>query len=174
MPSGSCVCTNCPHGAPDEFQVSISGFTNASCPTCTQLNNNTYTLAFNSESAGTCTWKYTFPGIGPCSAVAIQLQITGSTMRVSFTGLTLATWEKSDLPECLRNPGEKLEWTLSLTSSGPYCNAPSSVTAKAVYFNKTDFPSKTACLSNMANGCSPTGTPKSVPAPHFGVCTDNP
>src|SRR5262245_48275102 len=26
----------------------------------------------------------------------------------------------------------------------------------------------------MANGCSPTGTPKSVPAPHFGACTDNP
>src|SRR5262245_38363192 len=116
MPFGSCDCTNCPDGAPQEYEVTISGFANANCTQCTQLNG-LFTLPFASQVGSTCTWLYSFTGSLPCGATAIQLQITGSTMQVSFTGASLATWQKTGIADCLSGEGKEHIWTLSLTSS---------------------------------------------------------
>ena len=118
-----CGCTNCASGAPQTFQVDLSGFTNAGvCPSCSIYNDSFIVDSANAASCALgisdtdCCWVYEIPS-GYCSVsgvpvkyVALGLVSSGADvdLRVTIYGTsitppTLATWREFSItpdPDC--------------------------------------------------------------------------
>src|SRR5262245_34739064 len=146
MPS-PCACSALPDGAPDQWQVVISGVTNNSCPTCTNING-TYILSWVSS----CTWRAT---LGVCTLVSVWLTITRNSdgtvnIRVSLGGGGSSPdhWLISNAPA-----GPQASYTLTKGAGGtPLCNLPTTITAASVTPPLSDWAAYQACLPAMTLG----------------------
>src|SRR2546422_4494632 len=130
MPFTSCDCSLCPNGAPQQYTIHASGFSNTGfCGNCTQLNAD-WVVTFLQES-GTCQWKYTIsPAI--CFNNSWLLEISGSADNQKHFKVTLGTntWENSSVAGCRPD-----SVTLTKTSSDSFCTCPNTITVTPVGFN---------------------------------------
>jgi len=146
-----CDCKWCPDGAPQQWQVTISGITNHTCTQCASING-VYTLSRAADFGGSCVWGG--PAM-PCSFTGFQLTIYQDTVTgnvdiklVAIGAPPTPTWTQSNISSCSDS-------SYTLTGGGQgntTCNWPTSVTVTPIVPAITDT-SLNGCLPCLQGGC---------------------
>ena len=114
------VCTRC-DGAPEQFQIDITGVVDAACTNC-EFCNNTFIVDYTGE-AFFCNWEYIDSGAdllcggtntNPTKVTVQQFFNAG----VYETEVAVAAWNSF-----LTNYGDKIQWKYNHGATKPDCTA---------------------------------------------------